>query len=171
MRSLVQFNHDVYALNKSGNIIHVIPLHIPPLRERRADIPPLVHHLLHQTAHDLSLAETKIDPDAEAALRNYDWPGNVRELSNVLERALSSLEGDTICLEDLPFYLYRGRKKTAESHRSSLKHIQAKTEKDTIQEALRATNYNKARASALLGIHRTLLYKKMKKYNLPLSPN
>ena len=158
-----RFRRDLYYR------LNVIPLHIQPLRERREDIAPLVHHLLHQIAHDLSLAEIRIDPEAEEALRNYDWPGNVRELSNVLERALSSLEGDTICLEDLPFFLYRNRKKPGEIHRSSLKHIQAKTEKDTIQEALRATNYNKARASALLGIHRTLLYKKMKKYDLPLN--
>ena len=160
-----RFRRDLYYR------LNVIPLHISPLRERREDIAPLVQHLLQQIAHDLSLAEIKIDPEAEAALRNYDWPGNVRELSNVLERALSSLEGETICLEDLPFYLYRSSKKAVEIHRSSLKHIQAKTEKDTILEALRATNYNKARASALLGIHRTLLYKKMKKFNLPLSPN
>ncbi len=160
-----RFRRDLYYR------LNVIPLHIPPLRERRKDIAPLVDHLPRQIAHDLSLAETKIDSEAEEALKNYDWPGNVRELSNVLERALSSLEGDTICLDDLPFYLHRDRKKAVESHLSSLKHIQAKTEKETIQDALRATNYNKARASALLGIHRTLLYKKMKKYNLPPSPN
>jgi PAS domain S-box-containing protein len=149
--------------------LNVIPLQIPPLRERKEDIAPLARHLVQIIADDLSLSEMQIDPEAEEALRNFDWPGNVRELSNVLERALSSLEGDTIRLEDLPFYLYRGRKKAVESPRPSLKHIQAKTERETIQEALRATNYNKARAAALLGIHRTLLYKKMKKYNLPLS--
>ncbi|MBW2410762.1 MAG: sigma 54-interacting transcriptional regulator [Deltaproteobacteria bacterium] len=149
--------------------LNVIPLHIPPLRERRSDIIPLARSLLKQMAQEANLFETKLDKQAEKALRDYDWPGNVRELSNVLERALSSLEGDTIYLQDLPFYLHQDRKKSQKTNHSSLREVQIKMEKEAIRTALKETNNNKARAADMLGIHRTLLYKKMKKYNLPLS--
>lgn len=148
--------------------LNVIPVQIPPLRERREDIIPLAYHLLKQIAQDSAFSETKIDPEAEKALRAYDWSGNGRELSNVLERALSSLEGDTIHLCDLPFYLYRSKKETLESNRLTLKHIQANAERQAIRYALESTSYNKARAAKLLGIHRTLLYKKLRKYGLSL---
>ena len=148
--------------------LNVIPVQIPPLRERREDIIPLTYHLLKQIAQDSALPETKIDPEAEKALRTYYWSGNGRELSNVLERALSSLEGDTIHLCDLPFYLYRSKKETLGSNRLTLKHIQANAERQAIRYALKSTSYNKARAAKILGIHRTLLYKKLRKYGLSL---
>ncbi len=149
--------------------LNVIPLHIPPLRERREDIIPLARHLLQQMVQDSPISEINIDPQAEEVLRNYDWPGNVRELFNVLERTLSSLEGDTIHLSDIPFYLYSSRKISPHPNRSSLEELLARAEKEALRHALAATNNNKARAADLLGIHRTLLYKKMKKYNLSLS--
>ncbi|MFH1930883.1 MAG: sigma 54-interacting transcriptional regulator [Pseudomonadota bacterium] len=150
--------------------LNVISLQIPALRERRQDVIPLAYRLLKQIAQDASFSEIKIDPEAEKALRKYDWSGNGRELSNVLERALSSLEGDTIHLCDLPFYLYRSKKETPESNRVALKHVQASAEREAIRYALESTSYNKARAAELLGIHRTLLYKKLKKYGLSLAP-
>jgi len=149
--------------------VSVIPLHIPPLRERREDIIPLAHNHIQRIVQEAGLSEIKIEPQAKEALKNYDWPGNIRELSNVIERVLSNLEGDTIHLCDLPFYLYSSPHTTYESRRSSLKKVQAKAERETIRYVLASTNYNKARAADQLGIHRTLLYKKMKKYNLPLS--
>lgn len=158
-----QFRHDLfYRLN-------VIPLPIPPLRERREDIIPTAHHLLHQIAQDSFLSEIKIDPKAEEALRNYTWPGNVRELLNVLERVVLSFEGDTIHLHDLPLRLYHNKKKPTGLPHCSLKVLHAITEKEAICQALVETNYNKARAADLLGVHRTVLYNKMKKYNLPLN--
>jgi PAS domain S-box-containing protein len=149
--------------------LNVIPLHIPPLRERREDIIPLARHLLHRIIQDSPLSEIKVDPQAEETLRKYGWPGNVRELFNVLERTLSSLEGDTIHLSDLPFYLYRSHKIPVAPTCSSLEEFLAKAEKDALRAALATSNNNKARAAELLGIHRTLLYKKMKKYHLSLS--
>jgi PAS domain S-box-containing protein len=151
--------------------LNVVPLHIPPLRERRKDIIPLARHLLNQMAEEAVLSEIKIGVEAENALRNYDWPGNVRELSNVLERTLSSLEGDTIHLYDLPFYVYRSRKGSSALNQSSIKDVQAQAEKEAIRFALKETGYNKARAAKLLGIHRTHLYKKIKKFNLSLGPD
>jgi len=149
--------------------LNVIPLHIPPLRNRRSDIIPTARHLLKQMAQEANLFEFKLDKEAHKALRNYEWPGNVRELSNVLERVMSTLEGGTIYLKDLPFYIYGGRKISLKNSQAFLKEVHTKTEKEAIRYALKETNNNKAKAAEMLGIHRTLLYKKIKKYNLPLN--
>ncbi len=149
--------------------LNVIPIHIPPLRERQEDIMPLAEHLLKQICQEASIPEKKIDLQSQEALKNYNWPGNVRELSNVIGRVLSYLEKDTIHLCDLPFYLYSKHKNHNSSNYSSLKNLQAGAEKDAIRSALESTDYNKSQAANLLGIHRTLLYKKMKKYNLSLN--
>ena len=150
--------------------LNVIPLHIPPLHERKSDILPTARHLLKQMAREANLGEQKIDREAEKALINYRWQGNVRELSNVLERTMSTLEGDTIRLQHLPFYVYRSHRKFPEHHQSPLKDVQTRTEKEAILYTLKETNNNKARAAKMLGIHRTLLYKKMSKYKIPLAP-
>ena len=158
--------------------LNVIPLHIPPLRERREDIIPLAKYLLKKLAEETKLNDISIDFEAQEALESSDWPGNTRELQNVLERTLSFLEGDTIHLEDLPFYLRQSRSHATKGDQSegsfdtgtaSLKDIQEETERNVLLQALNSTGYNKKRASTILGIHRTLLYKKMKKYNIPLT--
>ena len=150
--------------------LNVIPLHILPLRERKSDILPLAHHFLKQMAQEAALSEVELDKDAALALTSYDWPGNVRELSNVLERAMSAIEGDTIHLCDLPFYLQRRRKNLPKSNHNSIKAVQARAEKEAIRYALEKCNFNKARAAKLLGIHRTLLYKKMAKHKIGIQP-
>jgi len=103
--------------------LNVIPLHIPPLRQRRADILPLARQFLKQMAQEATLPEIKTDRIVEKALRQYDWPGNVRELSNILERALSSSESDIIRLVDLPFYLHRTGKNTPRQNQTSIGHF------------------------------------------------
>jgi len=148
--------------------LNVIPLHIPALRERKNDILPTARHLLKQIAGEANLSDIKIDRDAARVLENYGWPGNVRELFNVLERIMPALGGDTIYRENLPFYLHPGRQKFSEQYQSSLKDVQATTEKEAIRYALQENGNNKAGAARMLGIHRTQLYKKMKKFNLPL---
>ncbi len=149
--------------------INVVPLHLPPLRERVADILPLAYHLLYAVAEDGIHPATGISIEAEHILSQHNWPGNVRELSNVIERAAATNEDDVITPADLPFYLHQS-KPSAASHTSLLKDVVAKAEKAAIHDALKMTDYNKARAASLLGIHRTLLYKKMQKYNLALTP-
>lgn len=146
--------------------LNVIRLRISPLRDRTEDITPLVHHLLQRIAQDLSIPEVKIDQQPEYALSSYDWPGNVRELLNVLERVVSSMEGNVIHLRDIPFHIYSKQKKARDTHRGALRDVNATAEREAIQYALDTTNYNKTQAADLLGIHRTLLYKKIKKYNL-----
>jgi PAS domain S-box-containing protein len=146
--------------------LNVIPLHIPPLRERQEDILPLVRHFLNQAATEAFLPEITLEHDAEEVLRTYHWPGNIRELSNVLERVLSSLEGNTIRVSDLPFYLYRSRKIASKLAAVPIREAQSRAEKEAILHTLRLTRYNKSKAAAMLGIHRTHLYKKIKKYGI-----
>lgn len=158
--------------------LNVIAINIPPLRERRDDIMPLAIHMIKKLTEEAGLDEVSIDSEAERVLNNYDWPGNVRELQNVIERTLSSLEGNIIRREDLPFYLHR---KTSEAKGSqsallcneqpSLKDVQGKAEKKALLQALGSARNNKKKAAELLGIHRTLLYKKMKKHNIPIYNN
>ena len=151
--------------------LNVIPLNIPPLRERKSDIVPVARFLLNQLVHETNLPVVKMDREVEKAFKKYGWPGNVRELSNVLERAMSAIDGDMICLQDLPFYLQRSRRSSPDGNLPSLKDVQARTEKEAIRYALKESNYNKARTARELGIHRTLLYKKMKKYRISLAPD
>ena len=151
--------------------LNVMPLHVPPLRERRGDILSIMRSFLEQTAREAGLAGIEIDREAERALRACDWPGNVRELVNVLERSVSALEGATIRVADLPFYIQRGQKNAARREQTSLRELQSRNEREAIWLALKEADFQKARAARILGIHRTLLYKKMKKYNLPLQPS
>jgi PAS domain S-box-containing protein len=149
--------------------LNVIALHIPPLRERPADIVAITRQFLDQTAREAGYATLAIDRDAQRALCRCEWPGNVRELTNVLGRSVSALEGDTIRLTDLPLYVQRGRR-GAELRRTatSLREMQSRAERENVLSALKESGFNKVRAARMLGIHRTLLYKKMRKYNLPL---
>jgi PAS domain S-box-containing protein len=148
--------------------LNVIPLTIPPLRERPEDIPVLVEHFLVQLTREAGLPELAIEPAALAALAGYAWPGNVRELLNVLERTLARLTGENIRLEDLPFYLGRDRQSPDCSCPPSIREVSAQAERDAILFALREAGNNKAEAARRLGIHRTLLYKKIRKFGLSL---
>jgi len=177
LRVIAATNQDLEQMLADGRFrrdlfyrLNVMPLHIPPLRERRADIIHTAQWMLQQMAVEANIPEVSLDKEALKALKNHEWPGNVRELSNVLERTMSALEGNTIRLEDLPFYVYHNRKQSLDPGRSSLKDLQANSERSTICYALKNNNNNKAKAAAMLGIHRTLLYKKMKKYGIPLAP-
>lgn len=147
--------------------LNVLSLHIPPLRERRSDILPITHHLLDELSDETEFFEIKLDATVQKALRSHDWPGNARELSNVLERAVASMEGNTIVMDDLPFSS-DGKEFQKREQPTTIRRAQHMVERDLIKDALEENDYNKTRAARALGIHRTLLYKKMKKLNLPL---
>ncbi len=150
--------------------LNVIPIEIPPLRERREDILPIARHLIQKMTREADLSEMKIEKMAEQELLSHDWPGNVRELSNVLERAMYASEDNMIYKGDLPFSMAFSDKKTKEPTRASLKNTQNLAQIKAIYQALAKTGYNKTKAARLLGIHRTLLYKKMKEYKIGLKP-
>ncbi|MCP4717830.1 MAG: AAA family ATPase [Desulfobacteraceae bacterium] len=150
--------------------LNVIPIEIPPLRERRDDILPIARHLIRKMTREADLSEMKIEKMAEQELINHDWPGNVRELSNVLERAMYASENNMIYKGDLPFSMAFLGKKALEPTRASLKNARNQAQIKAIYQALAKTGYNKTKAARLLGIHRTLFYKKMKGYNIGLKP-
>jgi len=160
-----KFRNDLYYR------LNVIPLNIPPLRERQEDIIPLAEHLMTKIAEEASMVEKKLHRKTKKVLIGYDWPGNVRELSNVLERVLFSMEDETIHSHDLPVYIRYGRKDVKALSRVRLKDIREKTDEETIRYALEKSGYNKVKAAALLGIHRSVLYRKMKRFCVPLKRN
>jgi len=150
--------------------LSVIPLRIPPLRQRREDILPIARSILRRLEDEANLNRIKLLPAAKKVFTLYDWPGNVRELSNVLERTVAGLQDQRIRPSDLPFYVCRGTEDQDLCREASFRSAQARAEKSAIGRALADADYNKAKAARILGIHRTLLYKKMKKYDIPLIP-
>jgi PAS domain S-box-containing protein len=149
--------------------LNVIPIQIPPLRERKEDIPIIAEHLIQIINKDLGTHVTKISPEVINIFQNYDWPGNVRELANILERIIYITEGDTIQFRHLPFFLQSMRGGSTKLQPTLLKNLREDMEKEALLHAIRISNDNKNKAAKLLGIHRTALYKKMKKLNIPIS--
>jgi two-component system NtrC family response regulator len=133
--------------------LNVFDIRIPPLRERRDDIPVLAAGFLHE----LSGAATELTPQAMEALCRHDWPGNVRELRNVLERALIMCDGPFIDAEHL---CLRARKDVPLSSITDLGTL----EKKAIERAMRDTDGNKVRAAKQLGISRMQLYTRLRKF-------
>jgi transcriptional regulator with PAS, ATPase and Fis domain len=151
--------------------LNVISLNIPPLRSRRVDIMPLTRHFLKQISQACALVDIRLDKKTEKALINYNWPGNAREISNVLERTLSSIEGDTVYFDDLPFYLTRRQMGSDKDNPCTLKEVQRRAEKEAIKLALKQSNNNKSQAAKILGVNRTFLYKKMAAHNIAIHPD
>lgn len=145
--------------------LNVIPITIPPLRERRDDIPSLTEHLLQQMS-----PHVKISKSAREILENAYWQGNTRELINVIERSLSRIKNNIIEVSDLPYHLQHSHQQGTRSCVSTLKQAQESAEKIVIRSALIKSDYNKTKAAKMLRVHRTLLYKKAAKYNIPLDP-
>jgi transcriptional regulator with PAS, ATPase and Fis domain len=148
--------------------LNVIPIQIPPLKERKEDIRVITEHLVNSLNKDLGMNVTRISPEVISIFEKYDWQGNVRELSNVLERILYSMEGDTIDVNHLPFFLQSIRSGVTPYNPASLKMLREEMEREALVQAIRLANNNKKAASVKLGIHRTALYKKMKKLNIPI---
>ena len=175
-RLIAATNQDLESLIAKGNFrsdlyfrLNVISLAIPPLRERPEDVIPLAQHLLLKLARRSGRTIARITPGAMDCLVSHSWQGNVRELSNVLERALLVMQSDEIVESDLPFPAIPPQAiKAQELERLQIRGIKEDAEKAALIAALQRAGYNKVKAANLLGIHRTLLYKKMKKHNLPL---
>jgi DNA-binding NtrC family response regulator len=140
--------------------LNVVSIELPPLRERREDIPALVEHFL--TTRQLGKGGCKIDSEAMEALRKYSWPGNIRELANVLERAQILAEHHLITLDDLPEAVYAMPDSPADNGPLNLRRL----ERQTTQAALRQAKGNKVQAAMLLGISRRALYRLISKHGL-----
>jgi two-component system nitrogen regulation response regulator NtrX len=156
-----QFREDLfYRLN-------VVPVVVPPLRERSGDIPLLVEHFLRTTATDLGQSAKKLSRAAMERLQEYAWPGNVRELKNLVERLVILSPGSTIDIPDLPDF--------APAERSAGRFFEIETypdfkdsiEKEFFERKLRLYNHNVSKTARRLGMQRSNLYKKLEKYGIP----
>lgn len=146
--------------------LHVVQMNIPPLRERKEDIPILIDHFLTKHGGKRGLTAVK---EVYEQLSNYSWPGNVRDLENVIKRATVLAQGNFITPEHIaPAPILAGVPLGAltDSSPYALREILAKVEKETIVKALDATKWNRTRAAGLLKIDRRVLFSKIKEYGL-----
>jgi len=165
-----EFREDLYYR------LNVVPIYIPPLRERKEDIPPLVGHFL-QIYNEENGRNIKISTEALDTLLMYDWPGNVRELQNCVERMIVMAKGDIIMAEDVPIdidvnlssFLTTSRPpEKKEEKRKSLDRTLEEIEKEKILEALKKCGFVQAKAARQLGITPRQIGYKIKKYNIPI---
>jgi two-component system response regulator AtoC len=151
--------------------LNVLPIHLPPLRERQSDVPLLIEHFLARFNEELGVGIRRIDAATMKLLGRYPWPGNVRELQNTIERAVVLAEGDVVTPEDLPTRIRESQDKirmTLSSGELSVKKTIRIVEEELIRRALEKTGGNRTRAAELLEIsHRALLYK-IKDYRVDL---
>ena len=149
--------------------IHVVSIHLPPLRDRRGDIALLTDHFIERFNRKLKKHVQGVSTDAMSALARHDWPGNVRELENVLERAVLLAREPWISLEDLPSSLTTDageRFGGPPADCLSIKQATRRLERELIQKALELTRGNRSQASRILEISRPVLLSKIREYGL-----
>jgi DNA-binding NtrC family response regulator len=146
--------------------LNVIPLHLPPLRDRRDDVAILAEFFLERFAASRGRAAPTLDSDALTVLQDYDWPGNVRELENALERAIVLSTGDAITPESLPARITTRAVHPLVSDRLPPNPSLEIIERAYIQWVLQAEGGNKTRAAEVLGIDPSTLYRKLVRYGL-----
>ncbi|MFZ5587865.1 MAG: sigma 54-interacting transcriptional regulator [Thermodesulfobacteriota bacterium] len=167
VRVLAATNKDLLAQVRSGRFrddlyyrLSVIPIHLPPLRERPGDIPLLARHFLASFARQQGKTVADFSPEALRLLLEYPWPGNVRELENTVEHAAVLARGGSVTPADLPAAL-----RQAQALPPPPRTIQEQ-ERRLLEEALAATGWNKKLAAQRLGISRSALYQKLKRHGL-----
>jgi two-component system response regulator AtoC len=177
VRVVAATNKNLEALVREGKFredlfyrLDVVPIHLPPLRERREDIPLLINAFIHEFAKQNDKKITGLTADAQDALQKYDWPGNIRELRAALEHAVALCRGERLGVRDLPARVLGqstspgGSLRTSANGKPSL-NLEA-MEKQFIQDALRQTEGNITEAATLLGISRRTLHRKIKTYGI-----
>jgi len=147
--------------------LSVVPIHLPPLRERKEDIPPLVQHFLLKYNKKAKKNIAWISPRAVKALTEYDWPGNIRELENTVERAVVLSQGKGIELEDLMYHGISAGASMPGLVGGKYKRLE-EMEKEYIRAVLQASHGNRSRAAEVLGIDRKTLWAKVKKYEISI---
>lgn len=142
--------------------LNVITIHLPPLRQRKEDIPLLANFFLQKYARRFGKLSTKISKDAMRVLVNYDWPGNVRELENVIERAVALSESDTVDTPDLPEKIASAKIQIQDVDEVEVT-LEA-LEEEHIKKVLHKVAGDKVRAAQILGINLSTLYRKLIRY-------
>ncbi|SNZ10549.1 DNA-binding transcriptional response regulator, NtrC family, contains REC, AAA-type ATPase, and a Fis-type DNA-binding domains [Persephonella hydrogeniphila] len=146
----------------------VIPIHVPPLRERGQDIILLAEYFLKKSCIENKIEPLRLSDDVKKALLRYDWPGNVRELKNLMERLCIFASGEEITVEDLPPYIFKGKSPSGRKkiEIKPLKKVREEAEKEVIQLALEKYGRNLKEVAKVLDIDLSSLYRKLKQYNL-----
>jgi two-component system response regulator AtoC len=155
-----RFREDLYYR------LNVLPIHLPPLRERREDIPPLVDHFIGVYNKKLGLQIQGASKKAMERFLQYSWPGNVRELENIIERAMILAEKNIIDIDVLPMHMKGAEAATPIPSGLSIKKNAREMEINLIKEALKASRGNRVRAAKMLEISRMSLLDKLKEYGL-----
>ncbi len=149
--------------------LEVIPLYLPPLRERREDIPLLVEHFMIKKCAEMNIALKRLTDEAMMGLTRYPWPGNVRELENVIERTIVLSDGEQVDCQDLPLIFDEvpvDRERQGTGGSIALNERLDEMERDFIARAMDEANHVKTKAASLLGIKTSALYYKLDKYGL-----
>lgn len=196
-RVIAASNRDLLELADEGTFredlyyrLNVVPIYLPPLRERTEDIPQLVTHFLNLYNEQNDRYVAHIDPRAIEAMQKYHWPGNVRELQNYVERAVVMAHGDELTFELLPSavttgrpprslgtramdfesltdeLVHKGLKDAGDAEEDLLSRIVEPVERRVISEVMTTTDGVQIKAAARLGINRNTLHKKLKQYGL-----
>ena len=176
VRVMAATNRDLEAAYRAGTFrkdlyfrLNVVTVHLPPLRERRSDIPMLVHHFLNRYAPGMHLQVTAA---TMKSLLQYDWPGNVRELENCIARAITLGDRQVIDVRDLPPAIRAEQPSSVEMNPQDAASLSttalAEMERMTIQRVFEQAHGDKALTGKMLGISRATLYRKLKRYNIPL---
>jgi DNA-binding NtrC family response regulator len=172
VRVIAATNRDLESAYREGTFrkdlyfrLNVVTIHLPPLRERRADIPALVHWFLNKFAPDQTI---QITQPAMQDLLQYEWPGNVRELENCIERAVALGSQNTIDVHDLPPAIrHLSEPADAEIEPAPMNSTDLEElERETILRVFEQTKGDKALTGRMLGISRATLYRKLKRYNI-----
>ncbi len=152
--------------------INIIRFQLPPLRERREDIPLLVERFITKLNHLKNRQIRDVNSAAMALLLNHNYPGNIRELENIIEHGFVLCNSRQIELSHLPVYLHeavaKGKVSGSKETRRPVKNSLQSAEGQAILEALARNNNNRQAAARELGIHKSTLFRKIKKYNIPL---
>ncbi len=173
-RIIAATNQDLEATIRRGTFrkdlyfrLNVVSIKMPPLRERKSDIPALLHYFIDRHG-GVQAGINDLSYEAMTRLMNYDWPGNVRELENCVQRALALGSGPLIQVKDLPSALLRHVGSAAKGQDGA---TLQELERRAILQALEATDGDRLRAAKLLGIGKTTIYRKLKEYGLEHSPS
>jgi two-component system nitrogen regulation response regulator NtrX len=177
VRVLAATNKDLKAEIRSGQFredlyfrLNVIPIFVPPLRDRQDDIPLLAEHFMAEFAREYGRRLKTFSPAATALMQQYLWPGNVRELRNVIERLVIMVPGETIVPSDLGFLdqagLAEGAGDESPADRFTLHEARDRFERELILKTLAAQQGNMSRTADVLGVERSNLYRKMRAFGI-----
>ena len=177
VRLVAATNRDLRAALEQGTFredlfyrLNVVPIDIPPLRERKEDIPDLMDHFIARFASETSKTIRGITPAARQLLMNFHWPGNVRELENIIERAVTLSNGPVLDVGDIHLDIARAATTAAASPSLPQGITFEQWEDEMIREALRRANGNKSQAARLLGLSRNALRYRLSKIGVPDEP-